>query len=489
MTTQPTRQSDELAFMDATTQAKLVRDGELEPIELVDAAIERIERLNPQLNAVVTEMFELARDAAKGPPPEGRFTGVPFVLKDLAVEYAGVRFTEGSRFLRDNISTHDQELVLRLRRAGLVIVGKTNTPEFGLWPDCECELFGATRNPWDPGRTPGGSSGGTAAAVASGMVAMGHGNDAGGSIRYPASCCGLFGLKPTRARLPFGPEYGDSFSGFAVEHALTRSVRDSAALLDATPGPDLGDPYPTPPPARPFLEEVGADPGTLRVAFSVTPPRGATVHGDCVAAVRDAAKLCESLGHHVVEADLNEIIERPELGQAFEAWEGAAVAWILAYWVRKLGREPGEDEIEAPTRAWWEAARSVTADQYLLAVQELQRASRDVARFLADYDVFLTPTLAQPPVPVGALRETDDLDEIGQRISAFLAFPAAVANFTGNPAMSVPLYWNGEGLPIGVHFLGRFGDEATLIRLAGQLEQARSWAQRHPPVSAAPQTS
>ena len=241
-----------LARLDAVGQAELVRRGEVTPVELVEAAIARIERLNPRLNAVVTCEFERALDAARRVLPAGPFTGIPYLLKDLAIEWEGVRFTEGSRFLRDNVSRHDQELTVRLRRAGLVLLGKTNTPEFGTLPTCESALFGVTRNPWDTSRTPGGSSGGSAAAVASGMVPMAYGNDAGGSIRFPASCCGLFGLKPTRARLPFGPEYGDVFSGLAVEHALTRSVRDSAVLLDATAGPDLGDPYWAPPPARPF---------------------------------------------------------------------------------------------------------------------------------------------------------------------------------------------------------------------------------------------
>src|SRR5437660_4307171 len=293
---------DESAWMDATALAELVRRGEVAATELVEAAIGRIEQLNPALNAVVTPMFDRALGEARGGMPAGPFAGVPFLLKDLAVECAGVRFTEGSAFLRDNVSTHDQELVRRLRRAGLVILGKTNTPEFGLLPTCEPALFGPARNPWDLGRTPGGSSGGSAAAVASGMVPAAHGNDLGGSIRYPASCCGLFGLKPTRARNPLGPEFGDVVSGLAVEHALTRSVGDRAALLDATSGPDLGDPYAAPPPVRPFALEVGADPGRLRIAFTVRTVEGELAHPDCAASARRSPGLRSRQSHAVVDA-------------------------------------------------------------------------------------------------------------------------------------------------------------------------------------------
>jgi amidase len=350
-------------------------------------------------------------------------------------------------------------------------------------PGCEPTLFGATRNPWDTSRTTGGSSGGSAAAVASGMVPMAYGNDAGGSVRFPASCCGLFGLKPTRARLPFGPEYGDVFSGLAVEHALTRSVRDSAVLLDATAGPDLGDPYWAPPPARPFADEVGADPGRLRVAFTARTPAGRPVHSDCVAAVHDAAALCADLGHEVVEQDLPGLDERVDT--ALDAVYGAAVAWILDYWVRKLGREPGPGEIEPLTRALWDEGLRVSASEYLLAVQDLQASSRTVARFFTGVDVWLTPTLSEPPVQLGEISSTPEEPlRVSERAASFMAFPAWVANVTGNPAMSVPLYWNASGLPIGVHFLGRFGDETTLLRLASQLEEARPWSRRVPPVFA-----
>jgi len=468
----------ELARLDATAQAGLVRRREVTAGELVEAAIGRVERLNPALNAVVTPAFERALAAAAA-GPSGPFAGVPYLLKDLAVEWEGVRFTEGSAFLRDHVSAHDQELVRRLRRAGLVPLGKTNTPEFGMSPTCEPALFGPARNPWDPGRSTGGSSGGSAAAVASGMVPMAHGNDLGGSIRYPASCCGLFGLKPTRARNPLGPEYGDVASGLAVEHALTRSVRDSAALLDATAGPDLGDPYWAPPPARPFLAEVGADPGRLRIAFTTRAPGGQPVHPHCVEAARDAARLCDRLGHEVVERDLPEIA--PRVGAAIGAVLDATVAWIVAYWIRRLGRTPLDGELEPATRVAWAAGREVTAAAYLLAVDDLRAFGRTVERALTEVDVWLTPTLGEPPPPLGEIVSTEaDPDRAGRRMGTFVSFAGIVANITGGPAMSVPLCWSPEGLPIGVHFLGRFGDEATLLRLASQLEAARPWADRWP---------
>jgi amidase len=470
---------DEVLDQDAVGQADLVRRGELSPTELVTAAIARIEAVDSVLNAVVIREFDRAIDAARGPLPDGPFTGVPFLLKDLAVEWDGVRFTEGSAFLRDNVSNHDQELTRRIQQAGLVLAGKTNTPEFGALPTCEPALFGATRNPWDPTRTPGGSSGGAAAAVAAGMVPMAYGNDAGGSIRFPASCCGVFGLKPTRARLPFGPEYGDVFSGLAVEFALTRSVRDAAVLLDALAGPDMGDPYWAPPPIGPFAAEVGADPGRLRIAFCDRTPSGTPVHPDCVTAVRDAAALCESLGHYVVEQELPGVYDQP---YPLDALDAGAVGWTLAYWIRKLGREPDVNEIEPLTRAMWEMSKSVTAADYLLAVQDAQALGRTVARFFTDVDLWLTPTLAQPPVPIGHITGTaDDPGQVMERFGEFLGFPAWVANATGNPAMSVPLHSNTEGLPIGVHFLARFGDEATLLRVASQLEQAQPWSSRRPP--------
>ncbi|MFQ5915688.1 MAG: amidase [Nitrospinota bacterium] len=473
---------DDLALLDAIDQAGLVRKREVTALELVEAAIGRIERLNPALNAVVTPMYEHAREVAAGPVPDGPFAGVPFLLKDFLAEYAGVRFTEGTAFLRDYVPDEDSELVKRYKRAGLIVVGKTNTPELAIGATTEPRLFGPTHNPWDTTRTPGGSSGGSAAAVAAGMVPMAHGNDAGGSIRIPASCCGVFGLKPTRARNPLGPHYGDLFSGLVAEHALTRSVRDSAALLDATSGPDLGDPYWAPPPARPFLREVSADPGRLRIAFITQAPLGTEVHPDCVAAVRDAARLCSELGHEVVEAAPS--VDGERLWQAFTTVLCAGFSWAVEDWARRTGRTPAADFFEPFVWGFTERGRRISAPDYLLALQDLQRLTRDIARFFADYDAWLTPTLGEPPAPLGTFSFSgDDPLELRRRVAAFSPF-TYVSNVTGQPAMSVPLYWNGDGLPVGTHFLGRFGEEAILFRLASQLEAARPWGGRRPPVSA-----
>ena len=475
---------DELARLDATALAHLVRTGEVSAGELLEAAVARIERWNPRLNAVVTPMYDEARAAIAAGLPAGPFTGVPFLLKDLGAEYAGVRLTEGSAFLARHTPAVDSELVARHKRAGLVIAGKTNTPEFGILPTTEPRLFGPTRNPWDPSRTPGGSSGGSAAAVAAGLVPFAHANDGGGSIRIPAACCGLFGLKPTRGRNPLGPHYGDMFSGLVVEHAVTRSVRDSAALLDATAGPDLGDPYWAPPPARPFRDEVGIAPGPMRFALSTTAASGVPVHPDCARAAHDAARLCEALGHRVEEAAPE--VDGSELSQQFITLWAAGAAWTIDDWARRTGQTPTPDAFEPLTWGLYQMGNRRTAAAYLLALQDVQRASRAVARFFTRHDVWLTPTLGEPPLPLGSFDPAPDNPMQGLfRAAAFVPF-TPICNVTGQPAMSLPLSWNAAGLPIGVHVVGRFGDEATLFRLAAQLEQARPWARRWPVVSAAP---
>jgi amidase len=474
--------ADEFASLDATALAGLVRQKQVKTIELVEAAIERIERLNSTLNAVVTPMFEQAREAAAGKSPDGPFAGVPFLLKDLGALYPGVRLTMGTAFLRNFVPDHENELVTRLKRAGLIIVGKTNTPELGILPTTEPRLFGPSHNPWDIHRTPGGSSGGSAAAVAARFVPMAHANDAGGSIRIPASCCGLFGLKPTRARNPLGPDLGDIFSGLVADHAVTRSVRDSAALLDATAGPDVGDPYWAPPPARPFLQEVGADPGKLRIAFTVTAPTNVKVHADCISAVRDAALLCADLGHEVVEAapEINgELVAR-----TFMVLFSAGCAWTIDGLGFATGQTPTQDKFEPLTWALYEIGRQQSASSYLLSLTLLQRVARDIARFFLKYDVLLTPTLSEPPVPLGTFDSPPENPLQGLRRAEAVVPFTPICNATGQPAMSVPLYWNAQGLPVGAHFVGRFGDEATLFRLAAQLETARPWASRRPPVSA-----
>ena len=474
--------AEEFVELDALTQAELARKKHVTPRELVDAAVRRIEAVNPRINAVVLEMYELARQAAEAPLADGPLAGVPFLLKDFCAEYAGVRFTEGTGFLRNYVSPRDTELVRRYKEAGLIVVGKTNTPEMAVGPTTEPRLFGPTRNPWDPSRTAGGSSGGAAAAVAAGLVPAAHGNDAGGSIRVPAACCGVFGLKPTRARNPLGPYYGDIMTGLVAEHALTRTVRDSAALLDATAGPDVGDPYWAPPPARSFLAEVGAPPGRLDIAFSTRPLMGGEVHAEAVAAVESAARLCESLGHRVTEAAPG--IDGERLFRAFTGVLAAGFCWAIDDWERRTGRTPTAEQFEPFVWSLTGRGRQFTAPEYLWMVQELQSISREVGRFFEAHDVWLTPVLAEPPVPLGTFRyEGGDPFEVRRRMAAFTPF-TYVANVTGQPAMSVPTHWTAAGLPLGTHWLGRFGDEATLFRLAAQLEGARPWAARRPAIHA-----
>jgi amidase len=473
--------TDEFASLDATAQAELVRHRDVTARELVDAAIARIERVNPRLNAVITTLFDEACAAAATPLGNGPFAGVPFLLKDLIASYAGARMTAGTAVLRRHVATYDSELVRRYKRAGLIVLGKTNTPEFGIPPTTEPVAYGATHNPWDLSRTPGGSSGGSGAAVAARMVAMAHGNDGGGSIRIPASCCGVFGLKPTRARTPLGPDHGDLMNGLVCEHALTVSVRDSAALLDATAGPDVGDPYWAPPPARPFREEVGADPGRLRIAFTTHAPTGVAVDPECERAVRDAAALCADLGHVVEEAA--PIIDGIVLMRSFVTlWAASAAKDVIA--LERQGLVSSREQFEPVTWALHEMGRQVNAGVYLLALQELQQMTRDVARFFTAHDVWLTPVLAQPPLPLGALDAGWEEPLKGFFRASELCPFTPICNATGQPAMSVPLFWSAAGLPIGSHFVGRFGDEATLFRLAAQLEAARPWAARRPPVSA-----
>jgi amidase len=467
--------TDHLALLDALAQAELVRKKEVQPIELVEAAIARIERLNPTVNAVVTPMYELARTAASGELADGPFKGVPFLLKDILASHAGVKMSLGSGLLKDFVPDHDSELVRRHKRAGLIIIGKTNLPEFGLLPTTEPQLFGPCRNPWNTDLTTGGSSGGSAAAVASGMVPMAHANDGGGSIRIPASCCGVFGLKPTRARNPLGPDFGDVISGLVVEHAVTRTVRDSAALLDATAGPDAGDPYWAPPCERSFLQEVETDPGILRIAFTTQSGTSSEVHPDCLKAVEGSAKLCADLGHTVEEANLN--IYEEQVVIAFTVlWSAGCISTIKSLGVKK-------EQVEPLTWALGEMGSHYDAADYVNALHTIQRVSRDVARFFLNYDVLLTPTLAEPPVALGTFDSPPDNPLHGFHRSGSFAPFTPLCNITGQPAMSVPLFWNADNLPVGSHFIGRFGDEATLFQLAAQLERAQPWAGRRPPGS------
>ncbi len=476
---------DDLAFMDATAQADLVKTKEASPLELVEAAIQRIEKLNPKLNAVITPMYDIAMEAAKGPIPDGPFSGVPFLLKDLGAMYEGVETCLGTNILKGLfIPDHDSELTIRQKKAGLITLGKTNTPEFGILPTTEPAAFGASRNPWDINRTTGGSSGGSAAAVASGMVPMAHANDGGGSIRIPASCCGLFGLKPTRARNPLGPDFGDMISGLISEHVVSRSVRDSAVLLDATAGPDLGDPYWAPPQERPYLEEINTKPGKLRIGFSTEMLIGGSPHQDCIQAVKETAALCESLGHHVEEAAPEVSGDPAAIEQSFTVLWTAGIAANINVIAALGGIKPTADMFEPLTFALYEQGQTYSASDYLHAVTAMQSISREVAKAFTDYDVMLTPVLAKPPVPIGTFdAPKDDPMAPWAEVVQFAPY-TAIFNATGQPAMSVPLFWNDEGLPIGSHFVAPFGDEATLFRLAAQLEEARPWASKRPSVCA-----
>ena len=456
--------------------AALVREGETTPTELLDAALQRIDLLNPALNAVVTPLADAARAQIVAGLPEGPFRGVPFLVKELVASVAGSATTASSRLYEHQMPAADSEIVARFRRAGLVIVGKTNSPEFGLSPTTESLLYGVTHNPWRLDRAPGGSSGGSAAAVAAGMVPLAHATDGGGSIRIPASACGLFGLKPTRARISAGPEGGEGLSGFAIQHVVSRSVRDSAALLDATAGPLPGDPYAAAAPLRPWLDEVSSAPGRLRIAYARSAPNGVPVHPDCVAAVEDAARLCEALGHEVAEASPD--FDAQALQRGFITVFGAHT---MANMARATGGPlPERHLVEPLSYAIAERARKLSAAEFIVTLHGLHRESRRIAAFFERHDLWLTPTLAQPPLALGHFDiESGDVDRWVARLVAFVPFTYPF-NVTGQPAASVPLHWSPDGLPIGCQFVARYGDEALLFRIAAQLERARPWFDRRP---------
>ncbi len=480
--------------------AELVRAGQVSPAELVDEAIARIEAGNPRINAVIRKMYERARETVRAGVPDGPFAGVPFLIKDLLSTVEGVPTSCGTRILKDVPQAHDSEMVRRYRAAGLVILGKTNTPELGLLPYTEPEAFGPTNNPWDLTRTAGGSSGGSAAAVAARMVPLAGGGDGGGSIRIPASCCGVFGLKPTRGRTPTGPDLGENWRGFVQEFVLTRSVRDSAAMLDALAGPEVGVPYWAPPQERPYLEEAATEPGRLRIAFSSRPLLGHDVDAECEQGMQATARLLEGLGHELVEA--SPTVDREAFSIAYLMVIAAETRNAIVQAAKEAGRKTSLADFEIGTRALAMLGQAFSAGEYAGALNYLQASSRGIARFCEEYDVLLTPTLARPPVPTGSLQPTvAERRQVGimSRLNAGWLMKALgiikpladktfefmpytpVFNVTGQPAMSAPLHWTAGGLPVGVHFVGRFGDEATLFRLAGQLESAQPWFERTPP--------
>ncbi|MCE9667126.1 amidase [Myxococcus stipitatus] len=475
---------DEYTRYDALGLSELVRRGEVSPAELLDTALEAVARVNPKLNAVIEVREADARQTLQAGLVEGPFKGVPFLIKDLALHAANVPTDLGSRLAQGLVFPHDTTLMAHYRRAGLVTLGRTNTPEFGNNTSTEPVLHGPTLNPWDPSRSTGGSSGGTAAAVAAGIVPMAHGNDGGGSIRIPAAHCALFGLKPTRGRVSVGPDMGEAIQGIAVEHVLSRSVRDSAAMLDASQGPAVGDPYYAPPPERPYVEEVLREPRRLRIALCRAPGSGAPVDKDCLTALEDAARLCASLGHDLIEA-APVYDDAAMLDALTSVWSSFMALWAGALGAQ-TGRQAGPETLEASTWAAVQYGRGLKASDLQLASATFNTVSRAVGAFFQDYDVLLSPTTAIPPPKLGVLDANAPRTAAEWYRHVFTLNPFTVLyNVTGQPAMNVPLHWNEEGLPIGVQFVGRYADEATLFRLAGQLEQARPWSVRRPPIHAA----
>jgi amidase len=476
----------DLSRLDATAQAELVRMKQASPRELVDAAIERIEALNPQLNAVIWDCFERAREqATNGELPDGPFRGVPMLFKDLLCAVEGDPCHTGTNLLkrRGYRSPHTDHLAQRFLGAGFAYLGRTNTPEFGLVPTTEPLAYGPSRNPWDPTRTTGGSSGGSAAAVASGMVPVAHANDGGGSIRIPASCCGLVGLKPSRGRTSLGPALTHIGSPLTAEHVVTRTVRDSAAVLDVTSVPFPGQSVIAPAPARPYRDEVGADPGRLRIGLMTHNPLGTgDVDREVIAATEDAARLCESLGH-VIEHEYPKQIEDPQLvGQFTAMWDAGLVDEITSA-ERAIGATASGDDLEPLTWTMAESGRNVTAQQLLDALHALEQVTYATAPWWNEFDLLLTPTLAEPPVLLGTF-VNDDVPILGFIRAAQFAPFCAGFNMTGQPAISVPLGMSGDGLPIGAHFVAAYGREDVLIRLAAQLEAAAPWADRTPTIHA-----
>ncbi len=478
-----TAPSSEYDKYDALGLAALIAKKQIAPMELLNAVRERVEAINPKLNAFCHLFFDKAERQIKQGLPAGPFRGVPFALKDLGQYLAGTITSFGSRVWKDYAPDFDSTLVTRYKQAGLVIFGKTTSPELGLTTTTESALYGQTRNPWNLERTSGGSSGGSAAAVAARVLPMAHASDGGGSIRIPASCCGLFGLKPTRNRVPMGPTQFEGWNGFSCHHVVTVSVRDCAALLDATTGAEPGSPFFSPAPQRPFLKEVGVDPGKLRIALAPETPGGTPLDPECKKAAVEAAKLCESLGHKVEETKLLPArVDNAVMREAFLNVINVSIARTLDDAAKIIGRQVTEKDVETVTWVMAQQGRGVNAVAYSRAIATSHQVGLAMARFHQNFDVILSPTLAKPPVPLGVLSlSPQSMPAFTKEITEFGPF-TALYNVTGQPSMSVPLHWSPDGLPIGVMFSGRFGDEATLFRLAAQLEKANPWAGRRPKI-------
>ena len=482
---------------DATRCAELVRAGEVSPQDLLEAAIGRIDTRNGPLNAVVTKLYDYGRSRLSTLPEDAPFRGVPFLLKDLKLQLRGTVTTNSTRLLRNATATESSVLAQRYEAAGLVVVGKTNTPEFGITGVTESQLRGPCRNPWNHDRTPGGSSGGSGAAVAARMVPAAHGGDGGGSIRIPASCNGLFGLKPTRGRVTMAPFAGEAWGGYVQEHVLTRSVRDSAALLDIADPPTPGEPYAAPHKERPWTEEATAKPGKLKIAFTAETLFAGETAPECRAALKDSIALLEDLGHEVVEARPE--FPKDDLVQAYFATVAAGVAYLVSSTAKQAGVRPRAADFEPTTWTLAQIGEKMPAALLVQHQANIQRAGRTVAAFFEEYDMLVLPTLARPPLRIGeralgtsqkaqlrALRMLPlkgllDLALNTMGTDALAPNPnTQLFNQTGQPAMSVPLYWTDGGLPIGTQIVGKFGGEGQLFRLAAQLEEARPWAERSP---------
>src|SRR3982075_528813 len=465
---------------DGVGLAELVRNKQVSARELLDEAIARTAKVDPAINAVVVKHYDHAERQIDKGLPDGPFTGVPFLLKDLDL-LEGTRTTFGASLHKDNVADHTSTLAQRFLKAGVTIFGKSSSPEFGLMPTTESRLFGPTRNPWNLAHSSGGSSGGAGAAVAARILPVTHASDGGGSIRIPASASGVFGLKPSRARNPLGPDRGEGWGGVSCGHVLSISVRDSAAMLDAIQGPEAWSPYVAPPPERPFSQEVGRDPGKLRIAFTDRSPYGDAIDPEIAAAVRETAGLLAGVGHHGEE-------RAPELAADPAAVMATIVGGNTALNVRlaeaRFGRAMTENDFEILTLASAHNAQKATATDYVAAQLGAFQISRGLATFFESCDVFLCPTLCSPPLRIGELNSmSPDLSHIPPILRRYM--PAtSMFNMSGQPAMSVPLAWNKAGLPLGMMFSARFGDEATLFRLAGQLEQERPWKNKLPPVCA-----
>jgi Asp-tRNA(Asn)/Glu-tRNA(Gln) amidotransferase A subunit family amidase len=465
----------EYVSYDALGLADVVARGKASPEEVLEVALATIDAVNPGLNAVIARRDDAARAEVAAGLPEGPLRGAPYLIKDLNGHVAGLPTTNGVRLFADAVATRDSEFVARLRRAGAVIVGKTNTPGFGTSTSTEPSFFGPCPNPWNPEHVSGGSSGGAASAVAGGIVPAAHATDGGGSIRIPASCCGLFGLKPTRGRVTLAPFAGESWNGLSIGHAVTRTVRDSAAILDVTSGPFPGDPYVAPPPARPFLHEIGADPGHLRVALlDKAPMSDVAVEPECAHALEGAARLLDTLGHHVEPARWPELPTMPAF--VLGVISATDIASKVDLRLEELGRELRDDDVDLWVHDTVERGRTITGEQYVQAVATMHAIGRTVAAFMADYGVLLAPTMGITPPKLGVLDPNAPFLDALNTLTAMSGF-TSIANLTGQPAMSVPLHRSADGLPVGVQVFGRFGDEATLFRLASQLEAAAPWPQ------------